>query len=69
MKYVKSALLILTVLFQFFALIFFFINVVIGIYLMAFNVLCFILLMVLVIMERVKEKREEDDNDDDYRNY
>ncbi|MFN7251722.1 MAG: hypothetical protein ACK4M9_13125 [Anaerobacillus sp.] len=67
MKQIKSFLLLLMVLFQIFAFIYFFINIVTAIYLIAFNVLCFILLMVIVIMERIKEKREEDD--DDYRNY
>jgi fatty acid desaturase len=67
MKRMKSLLLMLMVLFQISAIIYFFINIVTAIYLIAFNILSFILLMVIVIMERIKEKREEDD--DDYRNY
>ncbi|RXI98332.1 hypothetical protein DS745_18585 [Anaerobacillus alkaliphilus] len=67
MKILKSILLVLSVLFQLAAIVYFFIDVVTALYLIAFNVLCFILVIVLIVVERIKEKREEDD--DDYRNY
>ncbi|OIJ10512.1 hypothetical protein BKP37_18430 [Anaerobacillus alkalilacustris] len=67
MKNLKLILLILTFLFQSIAIVFFFINIVVALYLIALNVLCALSLIVVIIKERIKEIREEDD--DDYRNY
>lgn len=63
----KSIVLMITVFLQFVAIIFFFIDIVTAIYLFAFQILGWIFVLVLTILERIKEKREEDD--DDYSNY
>ncbi len=63
----KSITLIVTVLLQIVAIIYFFIDFVTAVYLFAFHILGWVIVFVLLIKERIKEKREEDD--DDYSNY
>ncbi|WNF35824.1 hypothetical protein RJD24_15390 [Bacillaceae bacterium IKA-2] len=63
----KSIVLMVTVILQVVALIFFFIDIVTAIYLFAFHILGWVFVLVLIIIERIKEKKEEDD--DDFSNY
>lgn len=63
----KSIVLVITILLQIAAIIYFFIDFVTAVYLFAFHIVGWIIVLVLLIMERINEKREEDDND--YRNY